>query len=408
MPPPALRRAGRPEILESMTGDPGWRSWPVASFFGVAAMLAVAALGAARADRAAQPEASPGDVPASSPTTRASYAALLSPTAAAAWHAAAARALEASPVIEAPYVEYGRFAAGPPDALAYRVPLLAGETLRLELRAEAALLLEVVDARGAVLASEPTNGEGSDGLALEYRADTDADVFALLQPRPGDDARYALAVSRTAALRFPVAGLDENAIIGQFLDPRDGGARSHRGVDIHAAHGTPVLAAADGVVERVDSTTLGGRVIWLRELRSERRHYYAHLAEQHVTEGQPVRAGQPIGTVGSTGNAVESAPHLHFGVYLADHVLNPYRLLRHAHAGEPPDTRDPLPRGPAVTRFGSAAFRTGNAAASAARVLARGDTVEILAAAGRYARVRDGDGREGFIAAWLLAPLPRR
>ena len=117
-------------------------------------------------------------------------------------------------------------------------------------------------------------------------------------------------------LAFPVDGVDGSAIWSGFGAERDGGRRAHRGVDIFAPRGTPVLAATDGWVTRVETTRVGGNVVWMQPLFGNMRVYYAHLHEQWVEPGDFVLAGQPLGAVGNTGNAITTPPHLHFGVYV--------------------------------------------------------------------------------------------
>jgi|GEM_PF-1600532 len=111
---------------------------------------------------------------------------------------------------------------------------------------------------------------------------------------------------------FPVSRSGPEDIISGFGDPR--GNRKHQGVDIKAERGTPVLAVMDARVDRVKSGGNGGRQIWLKAEPAGLRLYYAHLDEQWVEEGQSVQAGQAIGTVGNTGNASHTSPHLHFEV----------------------------------------------------------------------------------------------
>ena len=77
-----------------------------------------------------------------------------------------------------------------------------------------------------------------------------------------------------------------------------------------------MLAAIDGWVTRVETTRVGGNVVWMQPLAGNMRVYYAHLHEQWVAPGDFVLAGQPLGSVGNTGNAVTTPPHLHFGVYV--------------------------------------------------------------------------------------------
>jgi murein DD-endopeptidase MepM/ murein hydrolase activator NlpD len=85
----------------------------------------------------------------------------------------------------------------------------------------------------------------------------------------------------------------------------------HAGIDIRATTGTPVLAAADGVVLRTGSQVFAGRLIVVGHDVDLMTAYY-HLSAVEVVAGQTVRRGEVIGRVGTSGNA--TAPHLHFGV----------------------------------------------------------------------------------------------
>ncbi|MHB8049643.1 MAG: M23 family metallopeptidase [Coriobacteriia bacterium] len=119
---------------------------------------------------------------------------------------------------------------------------------------------------------------------------------------------------------FPVAG--ENTFVDSWGAPRSGGRR-HKGTDVMAATGTPLVAVRDGVVTSKTSG-LGGLTIWL-EATDGVRYYYAHLDQVLVGSGE-VRAGDVIGTVGSTGNASANAPHLHFEIHDPS-ASNPYENL---------------------------------------------------------------------------------
>lgn len=115
-------------------------------------------------------------------------------------------------------------------------------------------------------------------------------------------------------LIFPVKGKDLADIISYYGDPRDGGKRKHEGVDITAPRGSAVLAVADGTIDKVKEGGSGGKQIWLK-LENGWMVYYAHLHAQLVKEGQTVKTGDLIGTVGNTGNAINAGPHLHFCLY---------------------------------------------------------------------------------------------
>ena len=120
------------------------------------------------------------------------------------------------------------------------------------------------------------------------------------------------------ALALPVHGVKRAALHSSFGEPRSG-HRKHQGIDIFARRGTPVVAAAEGVVVRIGTTDrLGGNTVWVAGKPST-LYYYAHLDRHRagLYVGQHVEAGELLGYVGNTGNARTTPPHLHFGVYPA-------------------------------------------------------------------------------------------
>ena len=127
------------------------------------------------------------------------------------------------------------------------------------------------------------------------------------------DVREALAARR---LMVPVAGVRPSAVPDTFGDPRDGGARQHAALDIPAPHGTPVVSADDGVVLAVRTNRLGGRIVYATDPDHRFVYYYAHLDRQRdgLRPGTRLARGDVIGSVGTTGNADQREPHLHFQV----------------------------------------------------------------------------------------------
>jgi peptidoglycan LD-endopeptidase LytH len=141
-----------------------------------------------------------------------------------------------------------------------------------------------------------------------------------------------------AGLIIPVAGVTRDQLTDSWGDARGGGARRHNAIDIMAPRGTPVIAAADGVVEKLFDSVNGGRTIYVRSDDERTIYYYAHLDSYRrgLAEGLPVRTGDVIGTVGSTGSASDEAPHLHFEIkrmaegegWWQGREVNPYPLLK--------------------------------------------------------------------------------
>ena len=108
-------------------------------------------------------------------------------------------------------------------------------------------------------------------------------------------------------------------------DPRSGG-RTHKGVDMMADRGTPLVAIESGTVGRLGDGGLGGITVWLLG-DSGTEYYYAHLNNwaPGLSQGQRVEVGGPLGAVGSTGNAPDAWPHLHFEIHPGGgSAINPY------------------------------------------------------------------------------------
>ncbi len=100
----------------------------------------------------------------------------------------------------------------------------------------------------------------------------------------------------------------------------------HFGMDIANSIGTPILAAADGVV--AESGPASGFGLWVRLRHTDgTTTVYGHINRSLVTEGQKVRAGQKIAEMGNRGHS--TGPHLHFEVWnAAGQKINPIRWLR--------------------------------------------------------------------------------
>jgi hypothetical protein len=155
-------------------------------------------------------------------------------------------------------------------------------------------------------------------------------VYVLrIQPELLRGGHVRVTCSHGPSLGFPVSGAGARNIQSVYGDVREAGRRRHEGVDIFAPRGTPVLSASDGFVINAGENTLGGRVVWVWDTSRGVRLYYAHLDEQLVRTGTLVRAGDMLGTVGNTGNARTSAPHLHFGIYArGEGAIDPDAFIR--------------------------------------------------------------------------------
>ncbi len=111
---------------------------------------------------------------------------------------------------------------------------------------------------------------------------------------------------------------------GGRTDPFSGEGAFHTGVDISAVTGTPVRAAADGVVTFAQMENGYGRLIKI-DHGNGIQTYYAHLSRFYVQAGQDIRRGEIVGAVGTSGRV--TAPHLHYEVRIGNAPVNPYRYL---------------------------------------------------------------------------------
>jgi murein DD-endopeptidase MepM/ murein hydrolase activator NlpD len=138
-----------------------------------------------------------------------------------------------------------------------------------------------------------------------------------------------------------VFGWPVPAVVNSPFGPRRRGW--HGGIDLQAERGTPIRAAAPGMVVMSGRERFYGRVvkIWHHE---DFMTVYAHNLENYVKVGDWVERGQIVGTIGASGRA--TAPHLHFEIRLGSKKYNPLHFLPptdtvEVAAGAPPEDRHP-------------------------------------------------------------------
>jgi len=124
---------------------------------------------------------------------------------------------------------------------------------------------------------------------------------------------------------WPVAGQVSSRFGDTRLNADAGGPRPHRGVDISAPAGTPIVAPADGVIRFVGQGLDLGRLIIIDHGYGFSTKY-GHLKKYFVQAGEKVRKGQTIGAVGSSG--ASTGPHLHYEVHIHDRPVNPGDYLK--------------------------------------------------------------------------------
>lgn len=198
-------------------------------------------------------------------------------------------------------------------------------------------------------ASRDAVRDGLDSDAVARAAAQRAEALQAVDAQVSRTQADAAAQSRTESLTTAGRAIDAEAkrlASIKFAWPTEGSitsawgmrmhpilryTRLHAGVDIGGATGAPIIAAADGVVTktamgynggsgnnvRVDHGTMDGQAM---------ESGYLHMNTIEVTEGQKVKKGQRIGTVGNTG--LSTAPHLHFSMYVNGVNTDPEPYIR--------------------------------------------------------------------------------
>lgn len=328
------------------------------------------------------------------------------------WMAASVTSVSRAPRAELPYREIGYFDPARPDAVAFAVALPTGQRLDVSVNPSGPDgwfldLLQEDDGAWEVVAS------AEESLGLSHRIEGPELLVVRLQPELLRGGRYEIVLQGRGSLAFPVQGADRRNVGSRYGDPRNGGSRSHRGIDIFAPRGTPALAAAEGRITRVGTNRLGGNVVHMRS-SDDLSFYYAHLDRQTVGTGARVRAGEKLGEVGNTGNARSTPPHLHFAVFRGGEAVDPWGYLVDLGAGKPA-VEAPTERLGDWIRTATAGLRLRGGPGTSFSVLDElpGQyPLRVDAAVRNWFRVETAAGRAGFVAAWLTAeldpPLARR
>lgn len=250
-----------------------------------------------------------------------------------AWLKAAAVTLTNPLDISLPYSENGYFAADRANAVGLRFRAKRGEKVKIFLTKKPVEQFAVYvdlwqpatspDKKPKLLMAADTMN-----LSLEYIINEDSIFIVRIQPELLKEGEYKVTIITEPSLAFPVSPKVKSNIGSLYGVGRDYGARKHEGIDIFAPVRSPAVAAADGIVTRVNENTLGGKVVFMRPDNSWFNLYYAHLDSQTVREGQRVKTGDVLGLTGNTGNARFTASHLHFGIYTNNGPIDPLYFVK--------------------------------------------------------------------------------
>jgi murein DD-endopeptidase MepM/ murein hydrolase activator NlpD len=161
---------------------------------------------------------------------------------------------------------------------------------------------------------------------VDEQAELQADRFLLIESRLLERRLAGLLVPSSA----PVADSPIGSGFGFRFDPFTGRPALHTGLDFPADIGTPILAAAGGVVINEEHHPAYGRMVEVDHGRGLITRY-AHASRVLVKNGDIVRRGQKIAEVGNTGRS--TGPHLHFEVLVDGVPQNPARFLAAGGSG---------------------------------------------------------------------------
>ena len=176
---------------------------------------------------------------------------------------------------------------------------------------------------GAVETASPSGGDEFRELFSSWEALDEggrADAHGMIAPAP----RTGVSVPS----RMPVEGVRLTSSYGMRDHPVLRQRRQHNGVDLAAAHGTPVYATADGRIGKAQYWGSYGNYVQI-EHGGNLQTRYAHLSSYTVSSGEQVRKGDLIGYIGSTGRS--TGPHLHYEVRVQGEPVDPvpYMVARY-------------------------------------------------------------------------------
>lgn len=205
------------------------------------------------------------------------------------------------------------------DTMSDRLTALAGLKSTRDLR------LGDAPGRGGALPTVATRPLSVDDLqreldSLNVRLDHRGDALRLMEDELLRERARRTLLPSAAPINAPylVSGF------GWRIDPFTGRGGMHEGLDFAAPHGTPILAAAAGIVTAAELHPAYGNLVDIDHGKGMTTRY-AHASKLHVKVGEVVKRGQRIADVGSTGHS--TGPHLHFEVREHGTAKNPTLFL---------------------------------------------------------------------------------
>lgn len=319
------------------------------------------------------------------------------------WKAAGENSLKDSLYVPLPYQEVGYFDPKEPEALVLKYQAEEGHQIDVSIKPisqkEALFFMDIFEVDTVEQLIERIHFADSSG-SISYQVKNSGIHALRVQPELLRGGVFSLSIVSQGILAFPIVNKSTQNIASFWGDPRDGDARKHEGVDVFASRGTPVVAASAGRVRRVGDNRLGGKVVWLSNSELGHSQYYAHLDSQLVEAGQLVNMGDTLGLVGNSGNAITTAPHLHFGIYKSGRgAVDPFPFLQELELPEETGVADSISIGtPSLVKASLANIRSSpSTSASKIGSFEQGTYMEVEGKVGNWYRISLPNNLKGYI-----------
>ncbi len=288
--------------------------------------------------------------------------------------------------------------------LSYVLALKRGERLKVASEVSADSLQLLIDLfaieNDSTIAENPLVSNEPGVNTLDFSVSENSNYKLVITPALSAALKFHIAIYREPTFLFPVSGKGNSAIQSFWGATRAGGKRSHKGIDIFASRGTPVIAVTDGFITNTGNRGLGGKQVWLRDGVFGQSLYYAHLDSINVTGGNRVTIGDTLGFVGNTGNARTTSPHLHFGIYTKSGAIDPLPFVKEAERPKP-NNGSVFKKG--KTRLAINELRVGDGVTNEKiKDLGPNVPLKILSKVGDWFHLQINDSLEGFMHESLI------
>jgi len=198
--------------------------------------------------------------------------------------------------------------------------------------------MEGLDKGQALDAGSPMEGRGGPFKALSWNHFRRTDLALQLETASEEASQLGRTVEllhqrwsqeiewlKTLPTAWPIQDSARvSSTFGVRLDPISRRPSVHEGLDFVSPVGTPVLAAAAGVVTKSEWSGAYGNWVEVRHAQGFQTRY-AHLSQRKVAEGDKIERGTVVGALGNTGRS--TGPHLHYEIMYKDAPINPTQVL---------------------------------------------------------------------------------